>query len=420
MPASVRRIAKPSPYDQRPNASRFSALTPERVAAIQKAAERGDTRDWSDLCTRMLQADAHVRACMDTRTSAIAGSRWVVESGDPDDPEANRAAAFCDAMLRGMRGSKGGRMDVSACGFDRGVAALLEAIGIGFAATEIDWEWRGGVWTIPRLYQVQQRRFRWSDDWQLLLVDNGETISSQGDELPPHSFVVHTPHIHHYPTQGGCLWPVSWMYLFKRWCVQFWIAGSEQYAYPLLVGQVPRGAPASVRTEMLNSLNSLSASHAAVLEADSAIELVETSVKDNGTWRELVRELDRQISKAILGTTEIEEAGRNGSRAAVETRKGATVDARLALDERALAETVRRDLLTPIVRYNSHVFGGRAPAIPSIRWIVESKRREIPQSLIDVGAVTVNELRFSTDLEPLPGDAGERLVGAPAPTEGNE
>ena len=412
MPATAARIAKPSARDQRPNASRFSSLTPERVASIQKAAERGDTRDWSDLCSRMVQADAHVRASMDTRTSAIAGSRWVVESGNPDSPEANRAAAFCDAMLRGMRGSdSSGRLDVSACGFDRGVSALLEAIGVGFAATEIGWEWAGGAWTVPRLYQVQQRRFKWSEGWQLLLVDNGERVSSHGEELPPHSFVIHAPHIHHYPTQGGCLWPVAWMYLFKRWCLQFWVGGAEQFAYPLTVGTVPRGAPASVRAEMMNSLNNLSASHAAVLEADSAIELVETSVKDNGTWRELVTALDRQISKAVLGTTEIEEAGRNGSRAAVETRKGATVDARLSLDERALAETVRRDLLTPIVNYNAHLFGGSPPAIPSIRWIVESKRREIPNHIIAAGAVTVNELRFSVDLEPLAGEAGARIVG---------
>jgi hypothetical protein len=160
--------------------------------------------------------------------------------------------------------------------------------------------------------------------------------------------------------------------------------------------------------QALEGLEALSADHRAVVEDPAAFELIETTVKDGGTWRDLHNAMTAEITKAVLGMTDATTATRIGAYAAVETRAGMTVDSRIAMDERALASTWRSQLIERIVRLNAHLFGGLIPPIPHVRWQVASTRREVPQHLMQVA--TVNELRSSLDLPPVAG--GDQLFGA--------
>lgn len=142
---------------------------------------------------------------------------------------------------------------------------------------------------------------------------------------------------------------------------------------------VPRGAVEEVRAEALSGLETMTTERRAVIEEGGAFELLETTVKDGGTWDSLFRALGGEMKKAILGMTDLNEPSRIGAYAAVEVRRGTTVDARIAMDERALSTTWSQQLLEPLMRFNAHLFpGGVVPPTPRLRWAIASKQVEVP------------------------------------------
>jgi phage gp29-like protein len=408
-----KKITKASDRDRRALTARLTAMKPETLAAILSSAERGELKDWADLCDRMVQIDGHIRANYETRLAAVGGARWEMLPGASGDPKRDALAAegrdFAEAVLR------------DCAPLDQAVMDLLDGIGVGVGVEEIDWEWRpdANAFVPADLRWIHQRRFRWGADWELALVDAGNGVSDPcGTPLShwPRKFIVHAPKARSgYPSVTGCLRPVAWCYLFKRWATQFWVTGAERFAWPFMYGEVPRGATVAVRTAMKDALDRMSSDHTAVLEVGDAVKIVESQIKDGGTWKELHAALNAEISKSILGSTDHVEASKVGAWKAVESRKGTTVDARTAIDERQISATMTSTLVTWLLEVNAHRWGGVVPAIPRMRWVVAEKRREIPQHLVGAGVVTRNELRLSIGLDPIAGPAGDELVtDAPA------
>lgn len=379
--------------------ARLANLSPERLAQILRSAEEGYLDDWADLCDRMVEVDADIRASYETRLAAIAGARWYVEPGRPTgDPERDRYAADAAAFVE--------RVTAQIPRWQTFVQESLDGVGKGVAAHAKVWVQDTEAIRIERFEWVHTRRFRWGrGDWKLRLVDDGETYHSAGVELDPEEWFIHAPKtVAGYSTRVGVLRACAWPYLFKRWGLQFWVQGAERFAWPFMWAKVPRNADDAVRAKAQTGLDQLSADHAAVVEDPVAFELLETTVKDAGTWKDLVNGLNGEIRKAVLGMTDLNEPSRIGAYAAVETRRGTTVDARIAMDEANFAGDLRDQYCEPLVRLNPHLFGGVMPPVPSIRFAIAAKRKEIaPQYL---GVVTVDEVRATMDLPPLGGERG--------------
>lgn len=413
----------PTRYDLTGNLAKLSQLTPSKLAETLRKAETGDISELMDLCDRIITTDGDIGGLYETRISAIAGTDWIVEPGESGDPKrdayAEKAARFVQAKLEAMRGAApDGSQDIMRVGFSHAVTRLLDAFGKGFAALEIPWEYDeadGTIW--PRaLVWVHQRRFRWHTDWKLRLVDNGETRTYPGEELTPRGWLIHCPpQAGLYPWLSGALRAVAWCYLFKRWCRQFWVTGAESFAWPFLWAKVQRGAKAEVRAEALRGLEKLSADHRAVVEEGTAFEILESAIKDAGTWKQLEDNLNREAAKRILGSSDANEPGKVGAYGAVESRRGTTIEPRLAVDEKNLAEDIERQLFEPLLDFNLHVFDGVRPPTPHLRFTIASKRREIPQSVIDAKVVTKDQLLASIGLSPVGGAEGRAIVGGAAP-----
>lgn len=379
-------------------ATRFAQITPEQLQRIQSDLERGELRDWDDLCTRMLQRDADIFATYESRLSVISGAEIVVEpglpTGDPArDQHAESCALWADAWLRVMPTS-------------RYAHESLDGIGRGLGPHEIQWSPTSLGLVPTALVWLSMRRFRYGDAWEPRICDMGGDVpvSSVGYELEPDRFVMHEPRaLPGYPA-GGVLRTVMWLFLIKSWAMQFWTGGAESFAWPLRVATVPRSSDDSARSAAKQFLEDLSTDHAAVLDEDMRFELLETTVKDGNVWANLVAECNRGIAKALLGMTDLAEPTRVGAYAAVETRKGATVDARVLKDERALAYTWERDLIEPAVRLNADRWGGVIPPIPRLRWSIAAKRQEL--DAVGVLAMTVDEVRAAQGKEPRGGRDG--------------
>lgn len=393
--------------------SRLSQLTPEKLAFLLSQAERGVVSEWVDLCYRILSTDSHARADFETRTSAVAGSRFVIEpgsSGALPTADDQLAAEMVDHALKRI----GDLPQV--------FTELLDAIGVSFAAQEIIWGYdaRSARWLPDDLSWVYQGRFRFGDDWNLRLVDATGNRGGNGDPLIPNKWIVHQPRsVAGYPALTGCMRPVAWAYLFKRWSMQAWVLMAERMGSPLIVGKVPRNADEGVRAALKSGLENLSSDHAAILEDSSAIEIIDSGIRDGAAHKDLVDSMNREISKAILGLSGTTEQGGVGSYAAIESRQGATIDARKLLDASALASTLQRDLFKPILKFNRHLFTSE-PACPTIRWILGNENVALTTAspeVLTMAKVTVNEMRAALDLEPLPREIGD-LPASQAHTPG--
>jgi phage gp29-like protein len=412
--------AGPTRQDLTGNLSKLAQLTPSKLAEILRKAETGDIAELMDLCDRIITTDGDIGGLYETRISAIAGTDWIVEPGESGDPArdayAEKAARFVQAKLEAMRGAApDGSQDIMRVGFSHAVTRLLDALGKSFAALEIPWEYDetdGTIW--PRsLVWVHQRRFRWHTDWKLRLIDNGETRTYPGEELTPGGWLIHCPpQAGLYPWLSGALRAVAWCYLFKRWCRQFWVTGAESFAWPFLWAKVPRGAKAEVRAEALRGLEKLSADHRAVVEDGTAFEILESAIKDAGTWKQLEDNLNREAAKRILGSSDANEPGKVGAYGAVESRRGTTIEPRLAVDEKNLDEDIERQLFEPLIDFNLHVFDGVRPPTPHIRFTIASKRREISETIVKAKVVSKDELRASAGLPPKGGPEGREIVGS--------
>ena len=395
-------------------ASRLASMEPQTLVTVLNKAARGDTRDFADLCDRLVWFDGHIRANYETRLAMVGGAPWEITPGRSRDAarqeRAEDGAAFAAEVLA--------ELDV----FERATMDLLDGIGVGWALVEIDWDRIDGADVPTDLRWIHQRRTTWGGAWDLRLVDDGETYVAGGvplTEYPEGKFVVHTPRLRgSYPGVAGVLRSCAWIYLFRRWCTQFWVRGVEKFAWPTLKGSVKRGASNEVRQEMQAALRDAASDHYIVTEIDQSVDMLETLVKDAGSFAALDEALKSEASKAILGSTDQTEPAKVGAWKAVESRKGTTVDSRAAIDAYQIQRTIRAQLLGPLLQFNAPLFGGVVPAIPEIRFEVSGVCSGIGQAAINAGAVRIDEIREREGLPRWGGAEGERIAGTepdPAP-----
>lgn len=426
MAAPLQRVAYPSSRDLAASTARFAQLTPATLASVLSRLEQGLVRDWADVCDRIL-SDSHIRGDYETRLASIAGADYELEPGQSGDPErdqyAEGAARFIGNMLEGMGATENPLVSLyDSSGFRSSIVTLLDGFRVGFGAAEIDWQYRGDELVAASLWWTHQRRFQWMrPKWELVLTDGGgDALASGYTQLPRDRFAIHVPRlVAGYPTAMASFRAVAWNYLFKRWTMQFWVVGAEKYAWPTAVGTVPSGTDKSVREAFLADIDAASVDHSIVMDAENSLKLVETTVKDGGTWQSLCTQLNRESSKTILGMTDASEPTKVGAFGAVESRRGMTVNPRIAVDDQQVSETYRLQVFTPALKFNRKLWNGVIPPAPKLKFAIAATRTPIPQSVIDAGGCTVNELRESAGLKKLSGPEGEKLVtpksAGPAP-----
>lgn len=393
------KIAKINRFERLQSGLRFGELTGKQLASILIDNERGWPEDWADLAEYIVK-DPHVSSVYHTRKIRVAGAKWQLQPGETTDPTrqafAEEAARFCERALRAIPDLERTFMD------------LLDATGVGFSVSEIDWKPTREAVLPKDLLWRHQRRFIWGDEYQILFADRGTPGRRQGVELTPNKFVVHVPKEHSgYPPRSGSLQSVAWHWLFKRWATEWWVQSLERTGAPMLIGKYKPGTPESVRDSFLNSLKRMSSDHVGLMP-DGIDIMVETAgaqvLSGEGTPHEVFsRAMDEAISKAILGATDITESGPNGARAATESRIEATLDPRMLNDGKQLWVTLERDLLRPLLEFNTHLFGGLVPPVPKGRFIHRDVEFEITPEVAQVGGASLNEIRRAAGLAPIPG-----------------
>lgn len=384
-------VARMNPHERLQSGLRFGTLTGKRLSAILKDNERGFPNDWADLA-EYIQKDPHVASIFYTRKTNVTAARWIIEP-DGDSADAELAAELCTEAVGGLAEFKTHCHD------------LLDAAGVGFSVLEIDWDPKPDLVRFRHLQWVHQRRFIWGDRYELMLARPGSR--THGDPLTPKKFITHVPKEQSgYPTRSGALQVCAWHWWFKRKATEWWFHNVETSGTPIVVGKYPSNTEKSVRQEFMDSLKRLSADHVGLVPTEVEV-MVETAgaeaLRGDNALEAFIKSMDNQLSKAIVGTTDLTEAGPNGSRAATETRKQATLDPRTVNDGEQLWGTFRRDLFTPFLEFNVHRFGGRMPPVPKGRFLHTKVDYEITPEVAGARAASLNEVRQAAGLDPIEG-----------------
>lgn len=378
-------------------------LTPERLARIFKEADAGDVYRQAELFEEMEAKDPHLFSVLQTRKNAVVGLDYDILPYS-DEPRDKEVAEFVAAAVDGI------------AGFEDALRDLLDAIGKGYSVLEIMWSVRDGKALVDRLVWVHQKRFTWVNSVDMRLVTEANPL---GEDLPPYKFVVH-----HYqarsghPSGQGVLRVCAWMYLFKNYCLKDWVAFAEVFGMPLRLGKYDPGASQEDREQLKQAVTQLGTDAAGIIPRSTEIEFVEAKGQQGAdVYERLAAWCDAQMSKAVLGQTLTTEVGSRGSYAASQTHAEVRQDL-LEADAKSLAETLRRDLIRPLVLFN---YGPEAAArLPWVKFHYEppedlKQAAETYATLVkDIGLPVAAEHLYDKFGVPQP-EPGQALVSPPGP-----
>lgn len=384
-----------------------SGLTPTRLAAILRDADRGALSDAMQLFEEMEEKDAHLHAIANTRRLALTGLPWRIASAAERLPSIDRTAAedtaaYCNEVLRGI--------DT----FDDCLQHLSLSIGRNLAVAELVWEPGAGGVALADVVPVDFGRIV-LDDFDRLRILTHE-FDREGITPPASKFIVHAPHsVSGHPARGGLLRATALVYLAKNLALKDWMIFAEVFGMPVRIARYDPSATVEEKREMLNMLESLGSNAAGIFSRAIELEFIEAGKgKAPPPYEKLVDFLNKEMSKAWLGQTLTTEAtGVSGSLAASRVHDEVRGDIR-ADDMRKEARTLRRDLLAPLVAFK---FGPGAP-VPFFERVVDQ-----PRSLTELAEIldaAVNRLGVRVPLRwahdalgiPIAGDMEPTLSGA--------
>jgi phage gp29-like protein len=198
------------------------------------------------------------------------------------------------------------------------------------------------------------------------------------------------------------------IYLGKNLALKDWMIFAELFGMPVRIAKYDPTATAEEKRELQEMLKSLGSQAAGIFSRAVDLQVIEANRGTIGPpYEKLIDFLNREMSKAWLGQTlTTDVAGVSGTLTASKVHEEVRKDLR-ADDLRKEAYTIRRDLLTPLVRLQ---FGPHAP-VPHFRRKLArpSDATEFTQML----GAAVNRLGLRIPLA-----WAHETLGIPLPAEG--
>ncbi len=326
-----------------------AGMTPERLAAVFREADLGDVRRQAELFEQILEKDAHLLGEASKRENAILDVEFQIEPAS-DSARDNQVAQFVSEFLEGQTDWP----DVQ--------VAMQEAIGRGFSAMEIMWDVSAGQAVPSSFESLESKRFLFQDEVGVVaktprLISDA---SPMGEIIPAWKVLMHRyGGKSGHPTKSGIYRVCAWMFLFKNYAIKDWVIFCEVYGMPLRLGKYSPGATEDDKSALIQAISMLGSDAAGIISKSTEIEFVETAKGTTSAdlYKFLAQFCNAEMSKAILGQTLTAEVGDKGSYAASKVHNDVRKDLTRS-DARAMAATVRQQIIRPMVGFN---FGWDAP-----------------------------------------------------------
>lgn len=411
-----------------------SRLEPQYVASCFALSDQGYFDALADLLGELRRVDGHAHSVLSKRESTVSSGDWEIEpapgGGDTDDEVARYCTDAFDDLETGS----------DLLSFTGLVHELQGGIYYGRAVVETTWTQDGRWWRPQRFRAVHPRRLAMPVDNELRIWDSwggalGAPGSSHGaaespftvfpgvalSAFPRGKFIRHEPRTSpgETPMRQGIGQQIAWWSTFARFGMRQFLALVEWAGRGLRVGKYDAGDSKGVsvsrpenKTALQQTLQHMSSAIASVISNKEEIEIIQPDGRA-ALHPQLIELCQSMISKVALGNTLSTEVGsKGGSRAvASEQREGELAIGRA--DAKRVAETLKRDLLLPMVRMN---FGDTARP-PRLRAHIEPPPdREAQSRVIDAAVrsgvhITQRQARNALGFEdPRGSEDGDQIV----------
>lgn len=356
-----------------------SGLTPPKLAAILRQAETGDIESQCELYQDMEEKDAHLLAEMGKRRRALTTIPWSVEPARNPTAAEKAEAAWLNEVIADM------------ADFEDVLFDLMDAVGKGFSAQEIEWQRLGAEW-LPKAFHYRESSWFKLDSetrTELRLRDG----TPEGAVLQPFGWLTHTHKAKSgYVARGGLYRVLAWPYLFKNYSVRDLAEFLEIYGIPLRLGTFHKGATEDEKRILMRAVMNIGHSASGVIPEGMQIDFKEAAKGTHQPFDWMVNWCEKSMSKAILGGTLTSQADGKTSTNALGVVHNEVRHDLLRSDAKQVAGALRQYLLYPLLVLNKG--GDRDP-------------RRLPRFVFDV----VDPSDFETYSRALPNlvSAGVRI-----------
>ncbi|MEO0682533.1 MAG: DUF935 domain-containing protein [Pseudomonadota bacterium] len=318
-----------------------AGLTPQRLSAVLRSADEGEGADYLVLAEEMEERDMHYSSVLGIRKRAVSGVAPVVEAASEDQADEDLAEEVREQIAEHP-------------GFPDMVEDLLDAVGKGYSATEIEWSRSARRWDVGAFIHRDPRWFRWDRETgrELRLLDEADMID--GVSLAPFKWIVHAAgNKSGLPLRGGVARLVAFGWMCKAYALKDWVAFAELYGLPLRIGRYGHEASPEDVEVLFRAVSMIGTDAAAVIPKSMEIDFQETKAQSGEKlFENLGRFIDEQVSKAVLGQTMTSDDG--SSKAQAEVHNDVRHDI-LKSDARRVAGVLNAQLVKPYVDLNHGV-----------------------------------------------------------------
>lgn len=326
-------------------------LSVDRLKAILRAAEGGDTQDLFSLYRDILLGHAHTQAEYSKRKLAALTKSLTFVPFDEENPADVKLAALADRYLGKAPGW-----------LNPGLNHLLSGHLYPVAVLERTWKEappnpHGIRWVPDRFVPVPWYLLDWTGSGRLHIHDADPKLGTRlatMAEPDPSRYVVHRGHLlQDIPDHwGGPMRAVLFWWLFATMDRDWWVSFLDRFGAPFLVGKYDQGDDQSRRT-LASSFSAAKKLFGLVVSRNTEVEVEQIETRSSGDAFERMHNVaNAEISKLILGqtmTTTAQAGGLGGAQAEVQERVRSDIE---AWDITALSQTVRDQLVAEFARLN--------------------------------------------------------------------
>jgi phage gp29-like protein len=347
-----------------------TGFTPVKMASLlAQASDLTNIASYFSMAENLEESDMQFRSLIGTRKLAVAGLELVVEPFDTSR-QAKKVAELVRSVL-------------TSDAFESVLLDILDALSKGVSMVEIMWDTSGVQWLPVGFKRREQRWFEFDKT-------DGTTVKLRGPagtqvDLEPNKFIIHKPLLKSgLPIRSGLAMSAAWAWVIKSLILADWLAFCEVYGQPFRIGKYEQGTKKEDVVGLKRALESLGTNAYAVLPRTMAVEFVNAggATGNSDLFEQIIRYLDEQLAKLILGQTLTSGSGSKGagggtSQALGKVHNEVRADL-LRADAKQLAATILRDLVTPLVAFN---FGADVP-LPKVHFQIDE-----PEDLVGLATI---------------------------------
>lgn len=331
-------IATGRVLDEHPSAK----ITPSKLKQILEDAENGDIQAQHQLFMDIEEQDSSIAANMMTRKRSVLTLDWRIVEPRNATPAEEKLQAEIDELFYQYPNLEDLFVD------------LMDAVGHGFSALEIQWAQVNGKWIPKGFKPCPQSWFKLDKDDSLLL----RTPANQmGEPLRPFGWVVHRHKSRSTQlARDGLYRTLAWLYMYKHYSVRDFAEFLELYGMPIRIGKYGAGATIAEKRTLLRALAEIGHNAAGIMPESMQIELHNVAnagaASGNNPFLQMVDWCEKSIARLILGQTLTSGADGKSSTNALGNVHNEVRRDLMVSDAKQIAQTITQQIILPYLQIN--------------------------------------------------------------------